>query len=305
MVFQEGDFVINQMAPDWGRGKILEKLGDNYRIFFEDEGEKTVSPVAKLEKIEIEDENPILEHANAETDFSKYRTPKDLEANFLELFPGGFEDPEYIDGERNYKVAASTFAKEVLSAKRIISLLEQKNFEEISKLAKKVVNKTNLVFPNEIMSFSAGLTAKPENEKIFSEAFFYHLYSKDSLKERFMTFVKALNQLDAAKWTTASYFLHLTYPENSPFMKPVVTKKAAEAFGYPLDYTTNIQWDTYNRLIEFSKFIGKKISAHPLLKPKDMIDIQGFMWCADPSKYSKKDRLNLDRKRKERLGKTG
>ncbi len=305
MAFQVGDFVINQKAHDWGRGKILEKLGNNYRIFFEDEGEKTVSPVAKLEKIEIEDENPILEHANAETDFSKYRSPKDLEVNFLELFPGGFEDPEYLDVEREYKVEASTFAKEVLSAKRIITLLEQKNFEEISELAKKVVNKTNLVFPNEIMSFTDGLGAKPENAKIFSEALFYHLYSKDSLKKRFMAFVKALNQLDAAKWTTASYFLHLAYPENSPFMKPGVTKKAADAFGYPLDYTSNIQWGTYSRLIEFAKFIGKRISAHPLLKPRDMIDIQGFMWRADPSKYTKKGRLNLDKKRKERLGKTG
>ena len=305
MAFQVGDFVINQKAPGWGRGKILEKLGNNYRIFFEDEGEKTVSPVAKLEKIEFEDANPILEHANAETDFSKYRNPKDLETNFLELFPGGFEDPEYLDEERNYKVEASTFAKEVLSEKRIISLLEQKNFEGISKLVKKVINKTKLVFPNEILSFSDGLSAKPENEKIFSEAFFYHLYSKDSLKKRFMAFVKALNQLDAAKWTTATYFLHLIYPVDSPFMKPGVTKKAADAFGYPLDYTTNIKWDTYSRLIEFAKLIGKRISANPLLKPRDMIDIQGFMWCADPSKYTKKSRLNLERKRKERLGKTG
>ena len=86
-------------------------------------------------------------------------------------------------------------------------------------------------------------------------------------------------------------------------MKPEVTKKAAEAFGYPLDYTTNIEWDTYNRLIGFTNFVKKQISSHPLLKPRDMIDIQGFMWCADPSKYSKKDRLGLDRLRKERLGK--
>ena len=304
MAFQKGDFVINQKAIDWGRGKILEKLGDNYRIFFEDKGEKTVSPVAKLKKIEIEEEHPILEHANAQTDFSKFRTPKDLERNFLELFPGGFNDPEYLDGERKYKVEASRFAKDVLSTESISSLLKQENFHEISILAKKVVNKTNLVFPNEIMSFSDGLSAKPENEKIFSEALFYHLYSSDSLKERFMTFVKALNQIDAAKWTTATYFLHLLYPDNSPFMKPVVTKKAAEAFGYPLDYTSNIQWDTYSRLIEFAKFIEKKISSHPLLQPRDMIDIQGFMWCADPSKYTKKDRLKLEEKRKMRLGKT-
>jgi len=185
---------------------------------------------------------------------------------------------------------------------KIITLLEQKNFEEISKLAKKVISKTNLIFPNEIMSLSDGLTAKPENAKIFSEALFYHLYSQDSPKERFMAFVKALNQLNAAKWTTATYFLHLIYPEDSPFMKPEVTKKAAEAFGYPLDYKSNIQWDTYNRLIELAKFVEKRLSAHPLLKPKDMIDIQGFMWCADPSKYTKKDRLDLEKKRKERLG---
>ena len=304
MAFQEGDFVINQKAPDWGRGKILEKLGDNYRIFFEDEGAKTVSPAAKLKKIEIEEEHPILEHANAQTDFTKFTNTKDLERNFLELFPGGFTDPEYLDEERKYKVDASRFAKDILSAESISSLLEQENFHEISIIAKKVVNKTNLVFPNERMSLSYGLSDKTENEKIFCESLFYHLYSKDSLKERFMAFVKALNQIGAAKWTTATYFLHLLYPDNSPFMKPVVTKKAAEAFGYPLDYTLKIQWDTYNRLIDFANFIEKKISSHPLLRPRDMIDIQGFMWCADPSKYTKKDRQKLEEKRKMRLGKT-
>ena len=301
MTLQEGDFVINQKVPGWGKGKILETIGTNYRIFFENTGEKLMASVAMLEKIEVENNHPILEYVTAETDFKRFRTPEELERNFLELFPDGFEDLEYLDGERKYKVEASDFTKGALSAESISSLLAKKDFRTIAKLAKKSLNKTNLVFPNEKMALSDGLSIKNENEKVFSESLFYHLYSHDSLRKRFEDFVKTLNQIDAAKWTTATYFLHLVYPDKNPFMKPEVTKKAAQAFVYPLDYTSNIEWDTYNRLFEFAKYIENKISSHPLLKPRDMIDIQGFMWCADPSKYSVKDRRELAAKRKKRL----
>jgi hypothetical protein len=301
MEFQQGDFVVNQKVPDWGIGKILKTLGDKYRIFFENAGEKLISSKASLNKVELEEIHPVLNYINADTDLAKFRKPKDLERNFLELFPEGFQDPEYLDGERDYKVAASEFANEALSPEKISALLKQKNYETVSNLGKKVVSKTNLIFRNEIISLSAELSENSGNQKIFSEALFYHLYSKDSLKERFLAFRKALKELNAEKWTIATYFLHLIYPDSCPFMKPMVTQKAAEAFGYPLDYTSNIQWDTYSRLIDFANFIKRKISSHHLLKPRDMIDIQGFMWCADPSKYTKKDRLDLKRKRKKRL----
>ena len=106
------------------------------------------------------------------------------------MFPGGFEDPEYLSWERAYKVEASEFAKEILSPEKIRSLLKQKDYEEISNLAKKVVGKTTLIFPNEMMSFSDGLSASSENKKLLSESLYYHLYSGDPLKERFRAFVK-------------------------------------------------------------------------------------------------------------------
>ena len=116
MAFQEGDFVRHQKAPKWGKGKILRKAGEKYRIFFENAGGKLLSSVAPLEEIEIENNHPILGHITADTNFEKFRTPEELERNFLELFSEGFEDPEYLEGERQYKVEASDFAKDALSA---------------------------------------------------------------------------------------------------------------------------------------------------------------------------------------------
>lgn len=293
MRIEEGEFVINQKVPGWGKGKVLQTIGEKYRVFFENAGEKLMGSASMLEKVKVPDGHPVLGHITAETDFTKFRTYEELERNFLGLFPGGFEDPEYLDGERRYKVAASDFTKEALSAKNLSVILAQKDFAAIVNLAKKSLNKANLVFPNEKMALNDALSTADENRRLFSESLFYHLYSGDGLRKRFEDFASTLDRIGASKWTTATYFLHLVYPDKMPFMKPEVTKKAAEAFGYPLNYKSSIEWGTYNRLIDFAKYVEKRISSHPLLKPRDMIDIQGFMWCADPSKYSAKDRKNL------------
>lgn len=301
MTLQEGDFVIHQQLPEWGKGKILEIVGNNRRIFFEYAGEKMMASSATLEKIEVEIEHPILSKVTAETNFSKFKTPEELVNNFLELFPDGFEDYEYFEEERNYKVDASDFTKEKLAEKRLKKFLEMDDYESVVTSAKQCLNKANLVFPNEKMALSDGLSLHPDNKKRFSESLYYHLYSSDSLSKRFNHFSQTLKNIDAAKWTTATYYLHFCFPDKYPFMKPEVTKNAAAAFGYPLNYSSEVEWETYSRLIEFVNFVGKQISSHKLLQPRDMIDLQGLIWCADPSKYDAKYRRTLEARRKKRL----
>ncbi len=60
MSFKEGEIVVNQKAPGWGRGKILEVVGERYRIFFEDGGEKLVGSVAMLKKCQVGNGSNIL-----------------------------------------------------------------------------------------------------------------------------------------------------------------------------------------------------------------------------------------------------
>ena len=67
------------------------------------------------------------------------------------------------------------------------------------------------------------------------------------------------------------------------FLKPEVTKTGAEICGFELNYRTEPNWLTYSKLLEFSQYLFKSLSE---LKPRDMIDVQSFIWCTAEGKYN-------------------
>ena len=138
------------------------------------------------------------------------------------------------------------------------------------------MNKTNLIFPYEKMSLRDGLKI-PANQKLFSERLYGLLYGQESLESRFDDFAQCLREMDADKWTTQTYFLFMSAPKEFMFMKPEVTKQAARACGFELNYKSNLNWLTYKLLLDLSNYLLCKLSD---LNPKDMIDIQSFIWCS-------------------------
>jgi hypothetical protein len=165
-------------------------------------------------------------------------------------------------------------------------LVEHEEYEEICLNALKVVNKTNLIFPNEKMALKDGLKSV-ENKKLFSTALFNLLYGSDELSKSFEFFATSLDKMKAAKWTTQTYFLFLAFPEQYMFMKPSVTQYAADAFAYELHYRSDINWNSYERLLRFSQYVADELSKiNDYLKPRDMIDTQSFIWASVPGKYT-------------------
>ena len=96
-----------------------------------------------------------------------------------------------------------------------------------------------------------------------------------------MAFAKVLEDLGADKWTTASYFLFILIPEKYMFVNPMVTKNAAEISAIVLNYRPQLNWLTYKSVLEFSEYLRSALAE---LKPRDMIDVQSFMWCISPYK---------------------
>ena len=72
-------------------------------------------------------------------------------------------------------------------------------------------------------------------------------------------------------------FLFMAGPKEFMFMKPEVTKRAAKACGFELNYKPELNWLTYKQLLKLSKYLFEKLSD---LHPRDMIDIQSFIWCS-------------------------
>jgi hypothetical protein len=61
-----------------------------------------------------------------------------------------------------------------------------------------------------------------------------------------------------------------------------VTRIAAEAYGFDFSYESKPNWATYQGLLDFANTVHRDTSD---LRPKDMIDLQGFIWVQGSDEY--------------------
>ncbi len=285
---QTGDKVRHPKMPAWGLGKVIEvKREGRARVFFIHAGEKLLDlEHVALEKIEGAEaknfilDSPTLEERLKDKDF---RSLPDALSDFRSFFPEGFEDQGYLKEERTYKIEAHQLIKETLNKEAYSALLAEGDFDEIVKRAHHVVNKTNLIFPNEKMALKDGLK-NGIDKQLFAIALFDLLYGDEELRPRFEAFAQLLDRIGAAKWTTATYFLFLAFPEEHMFLKPTVAQHAANLVKAELNYRSDLNWLTYKCLLEFSQGL-KTYLVDEGMPPRDMIDVQSFMWCIAPGKY--------------------
>jgi hypothetical protein len=64
-------------------------------------------------------------------------------------------------------------------------------------------------------------------------------------------------------------------------LKPVVTQPAAELSAFDINFRPDLNWQTFKSVLDFSEYLKSELKD---LKPRDMIDIQSFMWCLGTNK---------------------
>ena len=290
MQFRKGDRIRHPKMEEWGVGEVLEdSRGDSVPVFFVGAGKKIlmleyVQPV-RLEGAEAD--SAILDNLKIPNESTgiRYKSLPESIDGFLALFPEGFYGGDFRAHERDYKDKAHALALELLGETVFSDLLAREKFEEIATRVMRIVNATNLLFPNEKMALRDGLR-DPEGQKRFGSALFDVLYGPGMLEGRFDEFSRVLTDLDAGKWTTASYFPFIFHHDKYMFVKPTVTQHAADVCAYNINYTPQLNWETYKSVLAFSNYLRDAIAE---LKPRDMIDVQSFMWCIDPKNYQGSD----------------
>jgi hypothetical protein len=286
MVYKKGDRVKHPTRDDWGLGVVLENSNElTVRVFFVGVGEKMLSLqyVQPLKQEGAEADSVILDNliTSKSTGSIKYQSLPLSVRLFLDKFPEGFYDEKFKEQEREYKDKAHGLACELLGKEVFSALLESENYAEVVKRALKVVNAVNLIFPNEKMALKDGLKT-PEAQHTFSKSLYALLYGEEELESRFIGFAKVLGNIDAAKWTTATYFLFIIHSDKYMFVKPTITQYSAELCGYEINYKPDLNWLTYKSVLGLSEYLRTELSE---LNPRDMIDVQSFMWCIAPGKY--------------------
>jgi len=205
---------------------------------------------------------------------------------FLRAFPGGFNDETYVDWERDYKWQAHLRWQEQLSEASFRHLLEGRQFAEIAKRATSIESRTNLLFSFEKMALRDAVRT-PAGAQSFATALFDLLHGADPLEVRFESWIAAVENLPRRQtrvltWPLVTVFGFIAQPKTHFFFKPTVTREAARRYGMELAYASRPTWPLYRDVLAFARRVRADISD---LKPRDMIDLQSFLWVQGSDEY--------------------
>jgi hypothetical protein len=212
--------------------------------------------------------------------------PDRCRRKFLRFFPDGFRDETYIDWERGYKWEAHERWERELGENELLSLLKSGEHEEVARRAVTIESRTNLLFSFEKMAMRDAV--KPHGgAKLFAEGLYDFLHGPGSVEDRFNRWVMVVGGLPRKQtrvltWPVVTVFGFIAQPEIHIFLKPMVTKRAAEDYGFEFIYRSRPDWETYESLLGFARKISRDLRD---LHPKDMIDIQGFIWVQGSDEY--------------------
>lgn len=206
---------------------------------------------------------------------------------FLKIFPGGFRDEDYLELERDYKWKAHEQWQVVLARPLFSTLLKDRRHAEIAAAAIRVESRTNLLFSFEKMALRDAVKS-PAGAKAFSVALFDLLHGDGAIDDRFDRWVAALAELPRRQtrvltWPLASVFGFIAQPREHFFLKPTVTRAAARRYGRDLPYASRPSGEGYRHLLAFVDSVRRDIRD---LRPRDMIDLQSFLWVQGSDEYA-------------------
>ncbi len=206
---------------------------------------------------------------------------------FLGFFPKGFDDQKYINWERGYKWHAHEQWQENLNRKIFRAMLNEGKFAEICAAAVRIESRTNLLFSFEKMALRDAVR-QAEGARKFAEGLFEFLHGRAKLETRFDRWCSVLESLPRPKrrvltHPVATVFGFLAQPETHIFLKPQVTREAARRYDFELYYNSRPSRETYASMLEFAAVLSRDLAD---LNPRDMIDIQSFIWVQGSSEYS-------------------
>src|SRR5208282_2464644 len=142
-----------------------------------------------------------------------------------------------------------------------------------------VLGAVNLISQFESAAFHDAMRDDRAVEALFSSLLI--LLDADPISEpAFQPYADAVNALPAergkvASWPIATAFPYLARPDRFMFLKPQVTRSAAESLGFDLKYDAAPNWRTYDALLRMGNVYLE------LLRPlgaRDFVDVQSFIY---------------------------
>jgi hypothetical protein len=187
---------------------------------------------------------------------------------FLRTFPDGFRDETYLAWERDYKWDAHQRWDQLLNPAAYRTLLKQGDYVGIAAQAVAIEARTNLIFSFEKMALRDAVKSRVGAERFFARGLFDFLHGPGAMERKFEQWCDVVANLPRKQTRV------LTWPN--------VTRLAAEKYGYALHYRSRPAWQTYADLLGFASRVRTDLGD---LRPRDMIDLQSFLWVQGSDEY--------------------
>ncbi|HEX4782412.1 MAG TPA: hypothetical protein VH301_16760 [Usitatibacter sp.] len=215
--------------------------------------------------------------------------PARCRRKFLRAFPGAFRDPTYLEWERDYKWEAHLRWEEALGREHFEALLRAGRHDEAAAAAVRIESRVRhaMLFSFEKMALRDALKTLPA-QRAFAEGLYDFLHGSDGIDVRFERWVEVIGQLPRRQtrvltWPLATVFGFLAQPRVHFFFKPNVTRLAAQKYGFTLAYQSRPSWPVYRGVLDLARQVRRDLAD---LRPRDMIDIQSFLWVQGSDEYA-------------------
>jgi hypothetical protein len=207
---------------------------------------------------------------------------------FLRFYPGGFRDNDYLELERGYKWETHQSWQELLPRAELRRLLRKRHFDEIAARAVRIEQgaRHSMIFSFEKMALRDAV--KPSRgARAFAEGLYELLHGRGALERRFEAWIHTVASLPRVQtrvltWPVVTVFGFIAQPETHIFLKPNVMRAAARDYGFELRYASRPSWDTYASLLQLAAKVRHDLKD---LRPRDMIDVQSFLWVQGSDEY--------------------
>ena len=167
-------------------------------------------------------------------------------------------------------------------------LLDRREFAEIAARAVRTEQRSrhSMIFSFEKMALRDAVKSNA-GARAFASGLYEFLHGPGSDEAKFTAWCETVaalprKQTRVLTWPLVTVFGFIAQPDKHLFLKPLVTKTAAQKYGFDFQYQSKPNWETYASLLEFAETIRRDLRD---MRPRDMIDFQSFMWVQGSTEY--------------------
>ena len=214
------------------------------------------------------------------------RTSTTLPSQIQRLFPKGFRDETYLEWERNYKWNAHRQWHAELNRSAYRSLCQKGKLTEIATRAIRIESRTNLLFSFDKMALRDAVKSAAAARAV-AMGLYAFLYGAGHAAHKFKAWCDVIAGLPRKRtrvltWPVVTVFGFIAQPERHVFLKPNAMRAAARTYGRVLLYEPRPSWISYEGFLDFARAVWRDLHD---MRPRDMIDIQSFLWVLGSEEY--------------------